>query len=67
MFQIHPNFDRIFCKQTMEPPIRRSVLWVCTVCLCPTKNNGLYNVHVWVKIERKAVGLKPLTLLTKKQ
>ena len=33
--------NRIFCKQTVETLIKRRVLWrliwVCTVCICPTK------------------------------
>ena len=35
------DFNRTFCKQTMESPIRHCSLWrlnlVCTFCLCPTK------------------------------
>ena len=38
-----------FCKQTVETLIRRHVLrlliWLCTVCLCPTKRTlGLYGL-----------------------
>ena len=37
----YQNSNRTFCKQTVETLIRRRVLrrliWVCTVCLCPTK------------------------------
>ena len=40
-FHFYSNFDRIFFKQTVETLIRRRVLrrmiWVSTVCLCPTK------------------------------
>ena len=40
-FHFYSNFDRIFFKQTLEALIRRRVqrrlIWVCTVCLCPTK------------------------------
>ena len=40
-FPFYSNFNRIFCKQTVETLIRRRFLrrliWVCTVCLCPTK------------------------------
>ena len=49
VFQFYQNFDRIFCKQTVETLIRRRVMrrlvWVCTVCLCPTKRAlGLYGL-----------------------
>ena len=40
-FHIYQNADRTFCKQTVETLIRhrilRCLIWVCTVCLCPTK------------------------------
>ena len=40
---------RAFCKQTVETLIRHRILWcliwVCTVCLCPTKRMlGLYGL-----------------------
>ena len=43
------NFKSAFCKQIVETLIRRRVLrrriWVCTVCLCPTKRMlGLYGL-----------------------
>ena len=46
-FFLNSNFNRILCKQTVETLIRLRVLqrliWVCTVCLCPTKRTiGLY-------------------------
>ena len=56
------NFSRIFCEQAVETLIRHRVLrrliWVFTVCICPTKrmqgDNGLtyYRlhfelVHIW--------------------
>ena len=28
---------RAFCKETVENLIRRHLIWVCTVCQCPTK------------------------------
>ena len=41
IFHLNSNFVRTFSKQTVEILIRRRVLrrliWVCTVCLCPTK------------------------------
>ena len=49
ILHFHSHFDRIFCKQTVGTLIRRSVLrrliWVCNVCLCPTKKTlGLYGL-----------------------
>ena len=45
------NFNRKFCKQTVENLIRRHVLWrliwICTVCLCPTKKDARL---IWVKL-----------------
>ena len=46
-------FDRTFCKQTVETLIRRHIMWlhiwVCSVCLCPTKRtlgfNGLIEAY----------------------
>ena len=48
-FSFLSNSNRIFCKQTVETLIRcrvlRRLIWVSTVCLCPTKRaldlNGL--------------------------
>ena len=41
VFQIHPKFKGMFCKQTGENLIRRHVLqhliWFCTVWACPLK------------------------------
>ena len=41
IFHFYSNFNRTFCKQTVETLIRHSVMrrlmWVCIVCLCPTK------------------------------
>ena len=47
IFHFYSNFVRTFWKQTVETLVRRRVLrrliWVCTVCLCPTKKTlGLY-------------------------
>ena len=37
-FLLYSNFNRTFCKQTVETLIRRRILiWVYTVCLFPTK------------------------------
>ena len=48
------NPDSTFCKQTVETLIRRRVLrrlvWVCTVCLRPTKTTlGLHGLKVRLK------------------
>ena len=45
-------FNRMLCKQTVKTLIRRRVLrrliWVGTVCLCPTKKTlGLYGLSVY--------------------
>ena len=51
IFHLYSNFHRKFCKQTVETLIRRHVLrcliWVCTVCICPTKRMlGLYGLRI---------------------
>ena len=41
----HSNFNRTFCRQTMENLIRRRVF--CTVCRCPTKRTlSLYGLNL---------------------
>ena len=52
-FHFYSNFDRTFCKQTLETLIRRRVLrclvWACTICLRPTKRTlGLYGTNMLV-------------------
>ena len=47
----YSNFNRTFCKQTVETLIRCRILqhliWVFTVCLCPTKRMlGLYGLNL---------------------
>ena len=41
IFHFYSNFNGTFCKQTVETLIRchvlRHLIWVYTVCLCPTK------------------------------
>ena len=49
IFHFIQNYNRTFCKQTVETLIRRRVLWrliwVCVVCLCPTNRTlGLYGL-----------------------
>ena len=49
IFHFYSNLDRTVCKQTVETLIRRRIvwrlIWVCTVCLCPTKwMLGLYGL-----------------------
>ena len=46
------NFDRTFFKQAVE-----TLIWVCTVCLCPTKRTlGLYWLN---RIKTKIKDLYP--------
>ena len=49
IFHVYSNSNRTFCGQTVETLIRRHILWrliwVCAVCLCPTKRMlGLYGL-----------------------
>ena len=52
-FHFYSNLDRIIWKQTLETRIRvdrrcilRSLVWVCTVCIPPTKRMlGLYGLN----------------------
>ena len=49
-FSFYSVFYIVSCKQTVETPIRcrflRHLVWVCTVCLCPTKRTlGLYGLN----------------------
>ena len=53
IFHFYSNFNRTFCNQTVETLIRRRILrrlvWVCTVCICPTKRTlGLCGLKTWV-------------------
>ena len=46
-FSFYSNFNRTFCKQTVETLVRRRILWrlvwICIVCLRPTKRTlGFY-------------------------
>ena len=48
-FHFYSSFNRKSCKQTVETLIRRRILWhliwVCTICLCPTKRTlGIYGL-----------------------
>ena len=55
IFHFYSNFDRTFCKQTVENLIRCHFLWClnwfCTICRCPTKRtlDGLNKI----KLHRK--------------
>ena len=47
VFILFKNFNRKNFKQTAEtqvrPPLLNHLIWVCTVCICPTKRTlGLY-------------------------
>ena len=49
LYFFYSDYDRTFCKVTVETLIRRRVLrhlvWVCTICLRPTKRTlGLYGL-----------------------
>ena len=46
-FSFYSNLNRTFCKQTVETPIGRHVLWrlvwICIICIRPTKRTlGFY-------------------------
>ena len=50
IFHFYSSFYRKLCKQTVETLIRRRILWrliwVCTICLCPTKRTlGIYGFY----------------------
>ena len=50
-FYFHSNFNRVFCKQTVQTLIRRPIMqhpiWVCTICICPTKRTlGIYGLRL---------------------
>ena len=50
IFHFYSNSYRTLCEQTVETlirhPIMRHLIWVCPVCLCPTKRTlGLYGLH----------------------
>ena len=57
IFHFYSNFNKILCKQTVKTLIRRHILcliWVCTVCICPTKRTlGLYGLIKSDKLEDK--------------
>ena len=49
IFHFYSNFKRNFCKETVKNLIRRrflrGLIWLCTVCRCPTKRTlGLYGL-----------------------
>ena len=50
IFHFYSNFKRNLCKQIDENLIRRHILrcliWFCTICQCPTKNDARL---IWVK------------------
>ena len=67
------NFNRTFCEQTVETLIRRRILrrliWVCAVCLCPTKKDAMLiwvNYMQWfVLIKIKGKLARTVELITK--
>ena len=47
----YSSFNRKLCRQTVETLIRCHILWrliwVCTICLCPTKRTlGIYGLKM---------------------
>ena len=63
-FHFYSNFNRTFCKQTVETLIRCSILryliWVCIVCICPSKRKlGLY--HHYGLMIAVSIALWPFT------
>ena len=55
IFPFYSNSNRTFCEQTEETLIRRRVLiWVCAVCLYPTKRT----IGLW----KRTIGLWKQTL-----
>ena len=41
------NFNRTYCKPTVTILIRRRLVWICTVCICPIKRIlGLYGLII---------------------
>ena len=51
IFHFYSSFNRKLCKQTVETLIRGRILWrliwVCTICLCPTKRTpGIYGLKM---------------------
>ena len=50
LFNFYSNFNRTFCKETVDIPTRRRILryliFVCAVCLCPKKHPRLICVNM---------------------
>ena len=46
-FPFNSNSNRTFCEETVEMNVLRHLIWVCAVCLCPTKRTiGLYGLKL---------------------
>ena len=64
IFHFYSNFNRTFYKQTVnsgDPDQTPHLIWVCTVCICPTKRSpGLYGLSSHCKTQLTTVinGLK---------
>ena len=57
IFRFYSNSNRTLCERRVETLIRRRVLrrliWVCGVCLCPTRRTlGLHGFTEWIAIRR---------------
>ena len=52
IFHLHSNFERTFCKQTVETLVRCRVtwrlIWVCNVCLQKGRYIGIYGLTLFI-------------------
>ena len=69
IFHFYSNSYRTFCEQTVETLIRcrvlRRLIWVCAVCLCPTKKeDGVPSHHVKAQIGWFFSHMRKVVLLT---
>ena len=68
IFHFYSNFQRKFCKQTVENLIRRCIvlrlIWFCTVCRCPTKRMlGLHGLMKMFQVSTRDLWMSsPATL-----
>ena len=61
ILHFYSNFNRAFCKKTVDTLIRRRALrrlvWFCTVCLCPTKRTLLWVNRVLLTDQERCYSL----------
>ena len=59
-FYFCSSFYRKLCKPTVATLVRRRILcrliWVCTICLCPTKTLGIYGLKLLISLELQKFG-----------